>query len=62
MNVEQRRRTSRSQATTRHESRDDSVPRVFFLSPAFDGAVERREHASPYTEVSSNYGCPGFYG
>ncbi len=49
------------QTSTRHEPGDDSIPWVFFLSPAFHCAVERREQPAPDAEVSSDYGRAGFY-
>lgn len=48
--------TSNSQASARHESRNDGVPRVFFLTNALDGAVVRAKHASPHAKVAAQHG------
>ncbi len=52
--------TSSSQTTASQESGNDCVPHILFLPETLDGAIERRKHATPYTEVTTWYGGTGF--
>ena len=54
--------TPRCQTSTGHETRDDRVPRVLLLSYALDGAVKRREHATPDAKVTARDWGTGLHG
>ncbi len=47
--------TPRSETSTRKETRDDRIPHVLLLPPALHSTVERREHATPDTNVATCY-------
>ena len=53
--------TAGSQATTGHETRDDSIPSILLLPPALDGTVECREHATPDPKIAPGHGRSCFY-
>lgn len=47
--------TPRCKTATRHKPRDDCVPSILFLPISFHGAVKRREHPTPDTEVTASH-------
>jgi hypothetical protein len=51
------RLTPGSQRSTRKETSDDGVPRIFLLPVPLDGTVETREQSSPDPKVSSQDRC-----
>lgn len=55
-------RTSCSQTTTSHETRNDSIPCILLLSPSLDSTVKRGEHTTPDAEVATRDGRTGLDG
>ena len=49
--------TSCGKTSTSKEAGDDTIPHVLLLPVALNGTVERREHPTPDTEVTTGNWC-----